>query len=240
MFPWFPLVAMGVGAALLLSREEPEAYGAVVTGRSPPVRRMAGTVTLAPLPYSEDALSPWQSAETVRLHHDKLQAGYVKKTNAQLRELERLAHSSEDVRQRRFALTKSLVSNASGAFLHQLYWENLSPRRQPLPSGLGRLLSADFGSVKGFVRAFDDVALSIVGSGWAVLAYSPFLGRMVILPVSDHDQYLIPGSIPLLVCDVWEHAYYLDHPADRKAYVRGFWDHVNWGVVSRRLRGAVV
>lgn len=134
----------------------------------------------------------------------------------------------------------SLVSNASGAFLHQLYWENLSPQPTAMSAELSSALAGTFGSVESFLDEFADIALTIPGSGWAVLAYSPYLGQLVVMPVSKHDQHLIPGAMPLLVCDVWEHAYYLDHPADRAGYLRGFFEHVDWAVVARRLREALV
>jgi Fe-Mn family superoxide dismutase len=164
----------------------------------------------------------------------------VEKTNAAIRRLEGLREAwGDDARKRRFGASMSLVSNASGALLHQLYWDNLTPRPTQLPTDLVRQLERDFGSVENFVVAFTDVALTIPGSGWALLSYSPFLGRLVIQPVSKHDQYHIPGAVPVLVCDVWEHAYYLDHPADRRAYLDGFWGHVNWPVVAARLQRAM-
>lgn len=235
MLPLFPLAVLGL-ALLVSEQDEPESFGAVTPPDTRPLPEHR-PLQLEPLPYSIDALEPWQSAETIRLHHGELQAGYVKKTNAGIKELSRLRRHRD--KNALFSETKALVSNTSGALLHQMYWKNLSPQETPIPPELVAGIRKDFGSVKNFAEAFSDVALSIVGSGWAVLAYSPFLEQMVILPVSNHDQYLIPGSIPLLVCDVWEHAYYLDHPADRASYVTGFWSHVNWPVVAKRLQKAI-
>lgn len=231
------VVLMLAGVALVDQRPRNNSH---MYGRVPDQKRGAQHPDLDPLPFDEDSLVPWQSEWAVNLHHSKLQSRYVMKTRDALDRLDRLRNArGENAERMRFGATMSLVINASGALLHKLYWENLTPEPTRISSWLERMISKDFGSVSSLVSAFDGTAKLVPGSGWAVLAYSPYLRRMVILPVGDHDQFIIPGSIPILVCDLWEHAYYLDHPGDRPGYLQGFWNYVNWPVVENRLRVAM-
>lgn len=206
-----------------------------------PYPRTGGPVTLKPLPYPYEALEPALSSEIVRLHHDANQASYVRGANEALSELRRLDEDMSSMpdalrRSIRYALSKDLAFSGAGVVLHELYWENLSPHGGGEPSGaFRRQIERDFGSVPAFLRAFDDLALATQGSGWVVAAFWPRAGRIVLLPVEDHQKQIVPGSVALLVCDLWEHAWALQYPADRGAYMRAFWSKVDWDEVSRRF-----
>ena len=104
--------------------------------------------------------------------------------------------------------------------------------------GQRKAIVRDFGSRSNFHDMFTDVALAVPGSGWVVLSWIPGLDRLVLLAIDQHQRETIPGAVPLLICDVWEHAYMLDYGADRGAYLAAFWNIVNWPVVERRFRDA--
>ena len=234
MIALIPFVALGLAVALE-SAEHPsplEAYGA---RRFPPQQRKS---RLPPLPYAENALEPQISAATVRMHHDQLQAGYVRRTNALLEHLNRKTGSDRSELQ----LWRDLAYQASGARLHQLYWDNLTPGGSRFQQGpLQMAIQQDFGSIGSFLERFNETALAVPGSGWVVLAWVPSLERLVLLAIDQHQRETMPEWVPLLVCDVWEHAYVLDYGSDRAAYMRAFWHLVNWPVVERRFaeRGGV-
>jgi hypothetical protein len=137
----------------------------------------------------------------------------------------------------RRALAESLAFNLGGAYLHDLYWRSLAPQGAggaPSPQ-LTAQIQRDFGSIGMLAQELTDVGLAMQGSGWAMLAYSPYLGRLVVLSVGDHDNRIPPGVAPLLPIDVWEHAYYLDRGPDRGAYLRQFWGIIDWTALSRRF-----
>jgi Fe-Mn family superoxide dismutase len=136
---------------------------------------------------------------------------------------------------------RNAMFNGGGAILHKLYWENLRPDgaapTKPGPRTLASL-QRDFGSVNEALREIRDVGLGIQGSGWSVLAYSPELRQLVVMPVGNHQNEVLVGARPLLVLDVWEHAYYLDRKNNRKAYLDALLPRIAWDVVERRLVAA--
>jgi len=202
----------------------------------------AGDLTLPPLPYPKNALAPVISERTVDIHHNGHQASYVEGFNANMATLVSMRQQPvKDDKARAKAVTpvwKNVAFNAGGAILHKLYWENL----RPVASAASRpekkteeILRRDYGSVDGAVREILDVGLGVQGSGWTVLAYSPELGRTVIMPVGNHEDAVTVGARPLLVIDVWEHAYYLDRTNHRKAYLDAIRGIIDWSVVESRL-----
>ena len=201
-------------------------------------------ISLPPLPYPPSALEPVISRRTVELHHGKHQKAYVDQANAALRQLEEArgpagSRFSPDSRaSMRGAIYQTLAFNAAGAHLHQLYWENLAPPGTGgSPEGaLLKEIEAVFKSPGGLVQELIDVGKKIQGDGWVLLTASPALRQLNILPVQDHQLQVVPGDRVLLAIDVWEHAYYLDRPADRAGYLQAVLEQlVNWGVVARRL-----
>jgi len=198
---------------------------------------------LPPLPYPETALEPVIDARTVGIHHNGHEASYYDGLEEALDHLEstRGIQAPPKLRRRmRLGLAQAIAYNGAGAILHKMYWENLGTEGkggEPTPA-LHNQIVHDFGSPHQFVEEFSDIANAIRGSGWAVLAWIPWMEKLVVLPVENHQNEWIPGAAPLLVVDVWEHAYYLKYVNKRADYVRDIWRLVDWRTVSRRFAAA--
>jgi Fe-Mn family superoxide dismutase len=195
-----------------------------------------GKCRLPPLPYSYDALEPHIDKETLTIHHDKHHAGYVNGFNKAWDELFK-ARASGD-----FSLIKhwsrELAFHASGHVLHSLYWENMSPDGGDLPKGeLAKSIEKSFGGFTPFRNHFIAATKEVEGSGWGILAFEPYRGHLVILQAEKHQDLTIWGVYPLLVCDVWEHAYYLKYQNRRDQYIKSFFNVINWREVERRYKG---
>lgn len=193
---------------------------------------------LPPLPYAYDALEPYVDEATVRLHHDKHHAAYVAGANAALAKLKEIAEGTGDA-----SLTthwvRQLSFHKSGHVLHSILWNNMTPAPQGAPSGkLAEKLTASFGGVDNFIRLFKAASTGVEGSGWGILGYDPASGALSVLGVEKHQNLTTPGLIPLLVLDVWEHAYYLKHQNNRAGHVEDFMKIVNWDDVAKRLETA--
>ncbi len=189
---------------------------------------------LPPLPYAYDALEPVIDAQTMRLHHDIHHAGYVRGLNRALAGLEskRSSNDAGGIND----LSRALSFHGSGHFLHSLFWQNMSPDGGGEPAGgLRQAMERDFGTFEVFRSHFSAAASQVEGSGWGILAWHPTAGRLLVLEVEKHQNMTVWGAIPLLVLDVWEHAYYLSYQNRRGDYVRAWWDVVNWEDVARRF-----
>lgn len=192
---------------------------------------------LPPLPYAKNALDGYLSAEILELHHDKHHAGYVKGLNDALAGLEQ-ARSKGDFANIK-PLERALAFHGSGHILHSLYWNSMSPNGGGAPTGdLKQAIDASFGSVDAFRKQFAAATKAAEASSWGVLAWEPLGNRLLTLAVEDHQNMTVQGAVPLLVCDVWEHAYYLRYKNDRGTYVDKFWDVVNWNYAAQRLQAA--
>ena len=193
---------------------------------------------LPELPYSEDALEPWLSRETLDYHHGRHHAAYVSNLNALVRgtgleplSLETLVRHSAGVR----GLPAALFNNAAQAWNHAFYWQCLTPSpTRPAPD-LVDVLHGRFGSVADFREQFTRVALASFGSGWSWLVMTP-QDTLEIVSTGNADSPLTEGQVPLLTCDTWEHAYYLDYRNARAEYLEGFWRLVNWEFVADGFR----
>ncbi len=199
------------------------------------------TIELPDLPYAHEALEPLISATTLKTHHGKHHRGYVDKLNALVRgtgldgsALETIVQQSAQ-RGPGDAATVATFNNAAQAWNHAFYWKSLRPRGGPAPQGkLAALIASGFGSHAGFAEALKSAATGHFGSGWAWLVLEH--GALKIITTSNADTPLIHGQTPLLVIDVWEHAYYLDHQERRAAYVAGVVDHhLDWTFAGRNL-----
>ncbi|MFP4523340.1 MAG: superoxide dismutase [Candidatus Nanoarchaeia archaeon] len=192
---------------------------------------------LPPLPYEYDALEPHISKETLKAHHTMHHKGYVEKANANIFELEK-ARKETNANIQREVVAEKLAFNVSGHFLHTLYWKNLQSSRKgnetDIPVEIIDALKSEFSSFKKFVEEFEEVTLAQRSSGWTVLALCPTTRRPIILTVKEHHQQIVLGFIPLLVIDVWEHAYYLDYQNDKKSYMKNIWNLINWEEVNSR------
>lgn len=196
--------------------------------------------TLPPLPYDYDALEPHIDAQTMRLHHDRHHAGYVRGLNAALADLAAVRNDgSPEALARIRALTDALAFNGSGHLLHTVFWKNMKPGGGGEPSGdLARLIRRDFGGFDRFRTHFATAAKKVQGSGWGILAWEPLSRRLLVLGAEKHQNLTMWGCVPLLVIDVWEHAYYLKYQNNRGAYVEAFFNVINWDNVAERLEQA--
>jgi len=195
---------------------------------------MATTYKLPELPYDYSALEPHYSAKVLELHHDKHHAAYVKGANTTLEKLAAARDKGDfdAINQ----LTKSLAFHLSGHVLHSLLWKNMDPRGGGQPSGeLATALKEFFGSFDGFKRQLSEAAMNIQGSGWGALAWEPLGKRLVVEQVYDHQGNIGNGTVPLLVLDMWEHAYYLQFRNEKGDWVKSFWQVVNWPDVAARF-----
>jgi len=197
-------------------------------------RDKAGDYLLPDLPYAYDALEPSIDAQTMRLHHDIHHNGYVKGLNKTRKALAE-ARSTGDFDSIK-ALERDLAFHGSGHMLHSIFWQNMAPAGTTRPSkNLSKILSTDFGSLDAFKAQFTAAASKVEGSGWGILAYQPMGNELVVLQAEKHQNLTQWGVVPVLVLDVWEHAYYLKYQNKRGDYVKAFWDIVNWDDVEARL-----
>ncbi|MEJ2336797.1 MAG: superoxide dismutase [Gemmatimonadales bacterium] len=194
---------------------------------------------LPDLPYAYDALEPYIDEQTMRLHHDIHHQGYVDGAN---RALEKLAEAreSEDYGAIK-AISRNFSFNLSGHVLHSIFWPNMAPEAETGdPSwSLEQRVKTDFGSLEGLKAQFSAAAKAVEGSGWAILAWEPQGECLVVLQVEKHQNLGAQGVFPMLVLDVWEHAYYLRYQNKRGEYVDNWWRVVNWSDVSERLDAVV-
>jgi len=192
--------------------------------------------SLPPLPYPKNALEPHMSTETIEFHYGKHHMGYVTKLNEvtkgtplQNKSLEALITSEK----------KGKVFNlAAQIWNHTFFWNGLKPNGGGAPQGqLLDLIKRDFGSFETFKKAFTETALNHFGSGWAWLSVRTD-GKLVISSKSDAGTPLTDNELPLLTCDVWEHAYYIDYRNNRAAFIEAWWKLVNWDFVASNLARA--
>jgi Fe-Mn family superoxide dismutase len=190
--------------------------------------------TLPDLPYDFAALEPHYSGEILELHHDKHHAAYVASANTTL---EKLADARDkDDFGAIVGLEKTLAFNVSGHVLHSIFWKNLSPDGGDKPTGdLASALDENFGSFEKFKAQLTQTTTTIQGSGWGVLAFEPLGQRLIIEQVYDHQGNIANGSVPLLVFDAWEHAFYLQYKNVKADFVTALWKLVNWNDVTERF-----
>ncbi len=193
--------------------------------------------TLPDLPYDYGALEPSYSGQILELHHDKHHAAYVAGANTTLEKLAD-ARSKEDFGAI-VGLEKTLAFNVSGHVLHSIFWTNLSPDGGGEPDGeLAAAIDEHFGSFAGFKAQLTQASTTIQGSGWGALAWEPLGGRLLVEQVYDHQGNVGYGSIPLLVFDVWEHAFYLQYKNVKADFIAALWKIVHWSDVAERFAAA--
>ncbi|WCK55867.1 superoxide dismutase [Aneurinibacillus sp. Ricciae_BoGa-3] len=196
-----------------------------------------GGHVVPPLPYAYNALEPYIDEQTMRLHHDKHHKSYVDGLNKAEKEMQKARQTGD------FSLIKhwenEAAFNGAGHYLHTIFWHNMSPEGGGEPSGaIADEISNTFGGFAAFKAHFSAAAEKVQGSGWAMLVWSPRSHRVEILQAEKHQNESQQDMIPLLVLDVWEHAYYLKYNNRRRDYIDAWWNVVNWNDVNRRFAQA--
>lgn len=192
-------------------------------------------IHLPALPYAIDALEPVLGAETVRIHHGRHHARYVQLVNE-------LAPGAADPLEALIAdshgrADRKLFNNAAQAWNHAFFWESMSPAATQPAGALADAVAAAFGDLAGLRRQFIAQGLAQFGSGWVWLVADA--GRLQVVATHDADvPWLVAARVPLLVCDVWEHAYYLDYRNERDRFLGAWFDRLaNWEFAARQLAG---
>ncbi|KAA9135062.1 superoxide dismutase [Microbacterium caowuchunii] len=193
--------------------------------------------TLPELPYDYAALEPSISATIMELHHSKHHQTYVNGANAALEQLAEARDSGNFANLNR--LEKDLSFNLGGHTNHSIFWTNLSPNGGDKPTGdLEAAITDQFGSFDKFQAQFTAAALGVQGSGWAGLFWDSIGQNLIIQQMFDQQSQIAAATVPLLLLDVWEHAYYLDYKNVRADYVKAFWNIANWENVQSRFATA--
>ena len=192
---------------------------------------------LPDLPYDYAALEPHISGQIMELHHDKHHQTYVTGANTALEQLAE-ARATDQLGTVNL-LEKNLAFNLAGHVNHTVFWPNMSPDGGDKPDGeLAAAIDEQFGSFDAFRAHFTAAALGIQGSGWALLAWDSLGQLPIIEQLYDHQGNLAAGSIPLLMLDMWEHAFYLQYRNVKADYVKAWWNVANWTDVTRRFTTA--
>ena len=187
---------------------------------------------LPPLPYAIDALAPTISKETLEYHYGKHHQTYVTNLNNLIAGTEFESASLEDIIKKS---SGGVFNNAAQVWNHTFYWNSLSPNGGGEPSGkLAEAINAKWGGVAAFKEAFNKSAAGNFGSGWTWLVKKPD-GSLDIVNASNAATPLTTADVPLLTCDVWEHAYYIDYRNARPKYLENFWNLANWDFAAKNL-----
>jgi len=198
---------------------------------------------LPPLPYAYDSLEPFMDKETMVIHHDKHHKAYVDNLNKALLEcsdlhgkkvewlLQNLSKVPETIR-------TQVKNHGGGHWNHSFFWECLKKNTKP-KGDLLKAIVKDFGGYEGFITKFKQSGISHFGSGWAWLVLNPENKKLEIMQTHDQESPISHGKIPLLVVDVWEHAYYLKYQNRRADYLEAFPNIINWEQVEKNFFGAM-
>lgn len=189
-------------------------------------------INLPELKYKKDALEPHISAQTVEVHYGKHHQGYVNKLNGMIKGTE---FENMDLEEIILKSDGGIFNNAAQVWNHTFYWEGFSSKPMTKPSGkLKDMINQQYGSFDKFKQEFSAKAAGLFGSGWAWLVLNKD-GGLQITATSNAANPLAEGVRPLLTCDVWEHAYYLDHKNLRPDYIKDFWELVDWALIEKRM-----
>ena len=186
---------------------------------------------LMKLPFDKCALEPHISSETIEYHYGKHHAGYVSKLNSLIKDTAYEDMTLEEIIKE---ADGSVFNNASQVYNHDFYFNGISDKESELSENLSILISQYFVSYSQLKETFIELALGLFGSGWVWLCVNKS-GKLVIEVHQNAGNPLSSGHIPLLTCDVWEHAYYIDHKNARAAYLEKWWGLINWDFVSQNL-----
>ncbi len=198
---------------------------------------------LPPLDYGYDALAPYIDARTMTLHHDIHHGGYVDKLNAALEKFLEFQHASAlwllcNLNKLPQEIKVAVHHNAGGHVNRSLFWRTMRPDASAEPNGLFRdAINRDFGSVEAFKIQFEEEGAKLFGSGWVWLVrLHKDDGKLEVITTYGHDNPMMKGRFPLLLNDVWEHAYYLHYESRRPDYLKAWWAVVDWEEAARRFQ----
>ncbi len=191
---------------------------------------------LPELSYAYDGLEPYYEERTLRLHHTAHHKSYVDGLNNAATKIKEARGQGD------FSLVKhwerELAFHGSGHILHSIFWTNMMPEGGGTASGaVARRIEADFGSFVDFKGQFSAAAVAVEGSGWVLLCWNPLFSKLEVLMAEKHQNLTQWGVTPLLVIDLWEHAYYLQYQNKRASFIDAWWNLVNWNDVNTRFTG---
>ncbi len=190
--------------------------------------------TLPDLPYAYNALEPHYDEATLKIHHDLHHKTYVDGLNNAEMKIEECRKTGD------YALIKhyerELAFHGAGHILHTLFWENMAPNGGEPKDEILNQINTDFGNFETFKKEFSAAAVAVEGSGWAILCWNCMFQKLVILTAEKHQDLTQWAVKPLLILDVWEHAYYLKYQNKRAAFVEAWWNIVNWDTVNERFK----
>lgn len=187
---------------------------------------------LPTLPYAADALEPVISANTIGFHYGKHHQAYVNNLNNLIKDTK--FESNYTLEQIIMEAEGGIFNNAAQVWNHTFYFEALGKQSAGPKGALLEAIVRDFSSFDNFRQQFSDAAIKVFGSGWAWLVKDKS-GKLSIRQTSNAGNPMTDGFIPILTCDVWEHAYYLDYQNRRPDYIKSFWDLINWDKVAERF-----
>lgn len=189
-------------------------------------------IELPKLPYADNALEPVISAQTISFHYGKHHKAYVDNLNNLIKDTELENQSLEHIVKNSQG---GIFNNAAQVWNHTFYWNCLTPNQSEAKGELLLAIEKEFGSLESFKEAFSKAAATLFGSGWAWLVKDKE-NKLSIIQESNAGNPMTRGFIPLLTCDVWEHAYYIDKQNRRPDYIKEFWTLVNWDFVAENLK----
>ncbi len=197
----------------------------------------SGNYILQPLPYNEKFLEPYMDAETMRLHYTFHHGGAVKGANTDLQMIKKAL--DENNLQTVDYWTKKLSYHFSSHVLHSIFWTNLTNKRSDPKAELLKRIEKNFGSFDKLKALIAETSKNVDGNGWGILAYQPYSDSLTVLQCENHEKLTQWGAIPILVIDVWEHAYYLKYKNKRTDFVDALFNIINWDNVAQRLDTAI-
>ena len=184
------------------------------------------------LPYDFNSIPPL-SEETMKYHYNILYKGYVNNYNLTLENLAKARENNDYTNIK--CLEKNLSFYGAGAYLHQLFFENITPKQTVMSDKLKQKIIKNFGNIENFYNQFINNIVNIEGPGWGLLGYSKELDKLMILQAENHQKQTIWDFKVILAIDMWEHAYYLDYKTDKKEYVTKLFEYINWDIIEKRL-----
>jgi Fe-Mn family superoxide dismutase len=237
------LTALGLGAASIAGCTAFGQHGGGAAATMPSGENIHDTgwdprrkrYTLPDLPYGYADLEPHIDEMTMRLHHDKHHAGYVRGLNAALDALEEIRNGDRDAGEVK-RWSRQLAFHGSGHLLHTTFWHCMTPGGTSPSGRIKSMIDRDFGSYDQFRTHFTAAASSVEGSGWGLLVFEPVAQQLLVMQAEKHQDLTAWGVVPLVCIDVWEHAYYLKYQNKRGDYVKAFMNVINWPYAESKVQ----